>query len=821
LSLFNRSKKTFVEVILPLNLPQTYTYVVPYDLVEALKPGMRVEVQLGRKKIYAGIAQKLHNIEPLTYKVKPINAILDDEPIVTQQQLLLWEWIATYYMSNLGAVMNASMPSALKLTSETRIVINPNYEGKLEGLDEKAYMVAEALEMQNELTIADLQAITQSKSTYLVLKQLIDNGIAATYEELQNRYKPKTADFVLLNLHGDDELRQAFDLLEKRSPKQLELLMTLYQWWQKNKEIQKTNLLKATKASAQSLKALADKKYILIENREVDRLPKEVVEKLSNIELSPLQQDAFLDIKLAFKKHNVCLFHGVTGSGKTEVYIQLIKEQIAKQNQVLYMLPEIALTSQIIERLKIYFGDKVGIYHSKFNNQERVEIWQKVLKGDYKVLVGARSSLLLPFTNLGLIIIDEEHDHSFKQFNPTPRYQARDAAIYCANLFKAKVLLGTATPSLESYINAKQNKYGLVHLTERYGNAVLPKLIIANVQDEKRRKTMQTHFTSTLLKAIREALDNNNQVILFQNRRGFAPYLSCPICEHVPQCTNCDVSLTYHKFSNDLRCHLCGYRTKNPAKCVACGHTGMEIKGFGTEKIEDDLSLLLPNAKVGRMDYDSVKTKFGHHKIIQSFENREIDILVGTQMVTKGLDFDNVSLVGVMSADQILNYPDFRAAERAFQLLTQVSGRAGRRGDQGTVIIQASNVTHPVLKKVLEEDIEGFFEYEITQRQQFKYPPYYRLIYVTVKSKNVQLVESAAKFLGAKLHSLLGSRVHGPSLPLISKIRLEYLRNITIKMDRKGDSPAKVKEVLQQQKDILLAMKEYRSVKVAIDVDPY
>ncbi len=816
---------TYVDVILPLALGKLYTYSVPEELENKVKPGVRVEVQFGKTRIYSALVRSVHQNKP-DYQPKLVFSVLDNMPIVTEQQLSLWEWIASYYCCSTGEVMNAALPAGLKLASETRVLLSPVFDDNYEHLSDDEYLIAEALSIQEELSIEDVQKILNRKTVYPLINSLLYKRVILLKEELKPKFKPKEVKFVRLAepyLSDPDTLKTAFEIVGKRAVKQQEALLGFIQLSREPRDspdIKPDELVEYAGINKSQIKELEKKGIFEIYTKTVSRISLYEEDLQNNFELSAQQVKALLEIKACFEEKNTVLLHGVTGSGKTQVYIELIQEAIQEGKQVLYLLPEIALTTQIINRLQKIFGNDIAVYHSRLNNNERVEIWHEALVGK-PIIVGARSSLFLPFRQLDLIIIDEEHDPSFKQQDPAPRYNARDTAIYLAHKFGAKVLLGTATPSLESYANTKAEKYGLVSMTGRHGGLQMPEIIIADAADETRKHKMQSHFTSVLLEEMKTAISNGEQIILFQNRRGYAPTLRCETCGWTAECIHCDISLTYHKYSNDLRCHLCGYHTKQPKICPACSGHIFSIQGFGTEKIEDELQIFLPDTRIARMDWDAVRKKNSHQRIISSFEDKQIDILVGTQMVTKGLDFDNVGLVGVMSADSLLYFPDFRATERAFQLMTQVSGRAGRRHKRGKVVIQAFNTSHPVLTEVTQNDYAGFFEREIRERRQFKYPPFYRLIAIRLRHKKKHVVDTAIDFFSKQLVKKLGSRLLGPSQPAISRIRNYYVMDIMIKLERKKDVIEKTKELIRETQVDLYGQKGLSSVRVSVDVDPY
>ena len=812
----------FVNVVLPLAISKAYTYRVPQNLVNNIAIGKRVVVQFGRNRVYTAIIFSISDKAPVGYEAKYILDVLDEFPIVTAQQLALWEWMSAYYLCTLGEVMQAALPSALKLASETKVTLNPDAEYDKSTLTDKEFLLLDALEIQPVLAISEIVKILDQKTVFPILRALFDKGMITISEELTEKYRAKTKTYVQLNSFYADAAnrKDLFDLLE-RAPKQVDVLQAYLQLAKTQTEIAKSNLLEASDASAATLQALVAKEVFTLVEQEVSRLSGVEADLAAEFTLSIPQHEALNQLKASLQEKEVCLVHGVTASGKTEIYIRLIEEYLAKGKQVLYLLPEIGLTTQVIQRLQKIFGTKIGVYHSKFNDNERAEIWQKVLIGDYQVVLGARSAVFLPFNNLGLVVVDEEHENSFKQFDPAPRYHARDSAVFLASLFKAKVVLGSATPSFESYYNAKIGKYGLITLSERYGGVQLPDIQVVSIPDETKRKTMQSHFTSVLLSEIKGALARKEQIILFQNRRGYAPVLLCATCGYTPKCINCEVSLTYHKSSGKLHCHYCGYRQDTVPLCPACGSTKIEHKGFGTEKVEDELSLIFPEARIARMDVDATRTKYGFQQLISDFEDKKIDILVGTQMVAKGLDFANVSTIGILNADSMLNFPDFRAFERSYQLLAQVSGRAGRRDIRGKVLVQAHDIHHRVLQQVIDNDYEGLFQTELIERRNYKYPPLYRLISLCIKHKDPVKLNQIAEYVAALLRQQFGDRVLGPEAPFVNRIRNYYLQDILLKVEKEGLSAQKVKIALQQ---ILQSFEQEVLSKgciIQVDVDPY
>jgi primosomal protein N' (replication factor Y) len=813
----------FVEVILPLAIAKNYTYRVPFELNDSIAIGKRAVVQFGKSKLYTAIIAGIGTQTPEKYEAKYLVELLDDKPVVTHEQLHFWQWIADYYMCNLGEVMNAALPSALKLASETKIVLNKDFEIDKSALHDKEFLIVEALEIQPELTVSDIVKLLGQKQVMPLLKILFEKNIINISEEVNERYKPRRRTFITLNpiYNNPDQRQELFAILEKRAPKQADAVLAYLKLSRQQKSISKNELIEESGAGEASIKSLIEKEIFIPEYKNVSRLYYEEEEAIGNFELSEKQQLGLQSISDQFGEKDVVLLHGVTSSGKTQLYIRLIEEMINSGRQVLYLLPEIALTTHIIERLRMYFGTDIGVYHSRFNDAERVEVWQKVLNHEYKVVLGARSSVFLPFNDLGLIIVDEEHETSYKQYDPAPRYNARDAAIFLANMHAGKVLLGSATPSFESYYNARTHKYGFVELTERFGGVEMPLVEIVSIAEETKKKTIQSHFTSVLIADIQQALANKEQVILFQNRRGYAPVLMCKTCAYTPKCINCDVSLTYHKSSGKLHCHYCGYREDSPSICPACGSTHLEYKGFGTEKIEDELSLILPDARIARMDLDTTRSKNSLQLILNNLEEKKIDILVGTQMVAKGLDFADVTVIGIINADSLLKFPDYRANERSFQMLAQVSGRAGRRGKQGKVVIQTYDPNHRVIKQVIENDYADLYFTEMSERKSFGYPPFSRIINLDIKHKEPEILYNQAQYLGNELRKHFGERVIGPQPPLVSRIRNYYIQSILLKFEKDSVSINKAKAIIR---DVITQFQTTKLSKGSIvqpDVDPY
>lgn len=784
---------------------------------------MRVSVPFGKSKIYTALVYGVHQNEPPAYETKSIDQILDETPLVTTTQLKHWEWIAKYYMCTLGEVIRAALPSAFLLESET-IIARTGKEPLDEGsLTDEEFMVHEALTHQSSLHINDIRSLLDRKNVVKVIQDLLEKDLITVQEEVFEQYKPKLKRYLRLTTPFSEEqaLRELLDTLS-RAPKQRQVLMTLFMMSASENHVESTQLQKKSESNASVLRTLIDKGILEEYYLQKDRVEYSGDAPSEIKKLSPAQETALHEIESSFETKDITLLHGVTSSGKTEVYVQLIDRMLSSGKQILYMLPEIALTAQLITRLQHYFGEKVSVYHSKYSLNERVEVWKNVLeqKSKAQIVIGARSSLFLPFQHLGMVIIDEEHEPSFKQYSPAPRYHARDAGIVLANFHKAKVLLGSATPSLESYYNAQDGKYGLVHLRERYGNVLMPDIELVDIRDKLKRRLMKGRFSDRLLEEMEAALEENEQVILFQNRRGFSPIVECTTCGVAPQCPNCDVSLTYHQHKNELRCHYCSYQMAMLLSCMACGSETLDPKGFGTEQIEEELKELFPKASIARMDQDTTKGKHAYEKLIDRMENQEIDILVGTQMLAKGLDFRNVSLVGVMNADNLLNFPDFRAHERSYQLLQQVSGRAGRTEKRGKVIIQSYNPYHQILKQVSTNDYEGMYSEQSEERYQYKYPPHYRTIRITFKHRNFGTMQKASVWFGEVLRLQLKEHVLGPESPAISRIRNEFISNILVKIP-KQQSLQKTKGFIQKVQQRFNSQKEFSRVKVIMDVDNY
>ena len=824
----------FAEILLPLPIAGSYTYRVPFELNHKARIGQRAVVQFGKTKILSGLIMSLTTNIPDYNNVKYLIDILDDDPVVNDSQLKLWNWISSYYLCYLGEVMQAALPSALKLSSESKISLAEDFVLDSIALNDSEYLIVEALQIQPQLTITEVSKIIGYKKVMPLIKTMIDKKIIVMQEELQQKYKAKYERFVRLSneYREEEKMRELMDNLSKRAYKQLELLMAfLVLGGSADNDVLASELLRKADASSAILLALIEKGVFETYQKRISRLKEyKALTDVGSIVLTDKQQQAFDEIQKGFEADKPVLLHGVTASGKTEIYIKLIQEAIDEGRQVLYLLPEIALTEQIINRLKKYFGDRVGVYHSRYDNNERVEIWQQVINfrasasqslsnSKYQIIIGSRSAVFLPFNDLGLIIVDEEHDSSFKQIDPAPRYSARDLAVVMSKMFNARLILGSATPSFESYFNARQNKYHLVTITERYGGVEMPDIIIDDLRVETRRKTMQANFGKILVDAMNKTLEEKNQVILFQNRRGFSLRIECGHCNYIPQCINCDVSLTYHKNQNILKCHYCGYTASVPTECPSCRSTDLKMHGFGTERIEDDLKVVFPQAQSSRLDLDTTRTKNSYQHILEQFQNKETDILVGTQMVTKGLDFDSVKVVGILNADNMLTFPDFRAYERSFQLMEQVSGRAGRKGDKGKVIIQTYQPQHPVILNVMSHNYVKFYEEQMPIRRQFNYPPYSRLIMLRLKDLDSLKLNKAADMLAKILRQVFKENFLGPEYPVVSRVKNLYIKQMIIKINKDLNS-TKVKDFVKNTIEEFKRNNEFKSVKIQVDVDP-
>ena len=825
----------FADILLPLPLPATYTYRIPREMNDTLSFGKRVVVPFGKNKLYSGLVVAVHDHVPPFSFVKYIVDVIDDHPVVTPQQFELWQWIAQYYMCTLGEVMSVALPSALKLAGETQVMLHPDFTGDITPLNEKEVRVAEALTYRDKLTVAEIAKIVEVQKVFPIIKNLVEKKVVIVAEEIHNLYKPKQETYISLTPAYQEDTAQFMEVMDKlssskKTEKQAQVLLAFYMVQQKSDPelpfmIKKNELIKMADVSASSLQTLIQNGILMQVQKSISRLIDfDAQYTVEEILFSEVQEQKIAEIKELWNQFSTVLLHGVTGSGKTEIYIKLIDEVLAQGKQVLYLLPEIALTSQIINRLRKYFGNRVGVYHSKFNELERVEIWNRVLSQTdlgtehYDLILGARSSLLLPFSNLGLIIVDEEHDGSYKQMDPAPRYHARDSAIVLGNIHKAKTLLGTATPSLESYFNVRNGKFGLVELKERFSHSTLPEIWIENLVQAKRQKKMDGYLSHFLLDMIREALEKEEQIILFQNRRGYSVRMLCNTCFAMPTCEHCDVTLTYHKHSNLLKCHYCGYAIEVPKVCPYCKSHDVEMKGFGTELVEEKLSEIFPDAVVTRMDLDTTRNKYSYQKIIADFEQHKIDILVGTQMVTKGLDFDKVSVVGILDADNLLSYPDFRAFERAYQIIAQVSGRAGRKDIPGKVVVQTHQPNHPALQYVVANNYWDMYVNQIEERTAFRYPPVFRIIKITLKHHDVNILNKGATDFGNILKAQFPDAILGPEFPLVSKIQNQFLKEIYIKFAKDGHVENK-KRILQHIVTKYRTESVYKAIRIVINVD--
>lgn len=810
----------FVEVLLPLNLKNLFTYRVPIELNEEIIVGKRVSVPFGKKKILAGLIFSIHEKPPKDYEAKYLIDVIDNDTIVDQNQLGLWNWMSSYYMSSLGLVYNAAMPAGLKLEGESKMVLNPDFNPDDTTLDTKETILIEAIRSAKEISITQATSYLKSRSIHKYVKSLYLKGAILLKDDLQKNYTAKTTTYIKINeeIASEDQLNDIFNQLEKRAKAQLKTLMTFIAHFGIKSECEKTKLAKHDVTNA-SINALIDKGIFIQEKREKSRLQFSLKENPIE-ELNDAQNQALIEIKSGFNEKKPVLLHGITGSGKTHIYSHLIKEVLDKKQQILYLLPEIALTSQLITRLQEYFGKKLLVSHSKFTNNERVEIYQAIASGESYLIVGTRSAIFQPLKHLGLIIVDEEHESSFKQHEPAPRFNARDTALYIAHKRQVPIILGSATPAIESTFNAQHSKYRLVSLTKRHNHSKLPKIEVVDMKLQKKQKRIRGIFSDTLIEAITDAKKEGKQTILFQNKKGYVPVLECNVCAWTPKCQNCDISLTYYKYQENLRCHYCGFKQEVVNQCVTCGNKGIELIGYGTERIEDELSLYLPDLSIRRMDYNTTRLKNAHTKIINEFASGKIDVLIGTQMVAKGLDFENVTTVGILNADHIINFPDFRSNERAYSLITQVAGRAGRKKDLGKVYLQTSMPDHPIIQKILDHDYVGMYENDLNEREKFNYPPFYRLIQITIKHKDALELYKLGGIAKNKLSTYFGASLLGPEKPYVGKIRNWYILNFVLKIPNQG-GPIKVqKSKLLQAIHQLEKTKEFNKARVIIDVDP-
>jgi primosomal protein N' (replication factor Y) len=817
---------TYAEVILPLALPRKFTYVIPPVFEGFVKPGMRVLVQFGKTRYYAAIVCGIKHDFKGEYIPKPIDDLLDQEPILDEVHLTFWEWMASYYLCTAGEVMSAAMPSGLRLSSETIFVLHPDFSETPPDLNERDYMVCEALRKGKTLSTRDVETLTGNKHAMPLMRRLIEKKIAISAEDLKHTYKPKMRTWILpgKTLQTEDAMQKTLAVLEK-APRQFEVML---RWLQASKwvspdsylPIPKETLAEGDSGAQAAVRELLKKGFLMAEDREEFRVMLER-ESDAQITLSDVQTKAFDAINAGFAEKKPVLLHGITGSGKTEIYLSLINQTLARGKQVLFLVPEIALTTQLVIRLRKYFGDQLGIYHSKFGENERTEVWQRVFwkgSGRLNVVAGARSALFLPFADLGLIVVDEAHDTSYKQSEPAPRFHGRDTALQLAHLAGANILLGSATPSFESLFNCDKNKFVKVDLTERYGQALEPQMHLCDISRARFTKAMKASLTPELFAACGAALEDGEQIILFQNRRGFAPMLQCAHCGHVKECPRCDISLTWHKSSQMLNCHYCGHSEAIPAQCPKCNHPKLILMGKGTERIEEDVELLFPHARIARLDLDSSRASKAYEQVIGDFASGKTDFLIGTQMVTKGLDFDRVGVVGIIDADRMLRFPDFRAYERAFQMITQVAGRAGRRQKQGRVFIQSAEQENAVLNAIMAGDYLSFYRAQMEHRKQFGYPPYSRLVRIELRHLEEAHVAEMAEVLGKWLQGYFGARLLGPEKPSISRIRNRYIRHLLIKLN-KGDLRAEKTQIIHAIRHLEAQAKD-RNLRIITDVDP-
>jgi len=810
----------YVDVILPLPLKGTFTYELSQDEFNKLEIGFRVAVSFGKRKIYTGIVNELHNNKPESYETKPIEFIYDDKSLVSQNQIDFWNWLSRYYFVPIGDVMKAAVPSTFLLESDSLIIKKEISDDVANKMSDEEYLIYDALDFQN-LKLNDISEILNKKNPYPIIQKMILNGYVELNYELKEKYRPKLLNVIFLESRLIDEIniKDSLDLL-KSTPKQKELLLSIISMIQSKDYLIIKDLKKTIKFSDTTLKSLEKKGFITIKKIKIDRnYIREVNIDSSNL-LTKLQKDVLSKLNKQLKEKDIILLHGVTSSGKTEIYIKLIEKYLKNGKQVLYLLPEISLTTQIIQKLRNHFANKISVYHSRYSLNERTEVWESISnnKENSQLVIGARSSVFLPFDDLGLIIVDEEHEVSYKQQEPSPRYNARDSAIYLSKIFKTKIILGSATPSIESTYNARNNKYGFVEIKERYGNIEMPFIHTIDMKSEPKHE-FSSIFSKKLVDEINKAVDKGKQVILFRNRRGYSPQWQCSSCGNNIMCDNCDVTLTYHLHSNTLRCHYCGFQLKAEIKCDSCGMQTMGYRGDGTQQIEEVVKEIFPNSNVSRMDWDTTRGKWAFDKIINSFADHEIDILIGTQMITKGLDFKNVGLVGVINTDHFLNFPDFRAHEKAFQVLTQVAGRSGRSGERGSVYLQTYQPDHPIIINVINNDFDKMYAKQLIEREDYKYPPFVRLIRITMKDKSFDKLNSSSDWINKAIRANFKGLVLGPVHPKISRIKNKYHKEFLIKLtDLKDLNIFRSKfQLIMKSFD---SISKYRSVKVIVDVDP-
>lgn len=820
MDIFDTHQTLFIEVLLPLNLNKSFTYRVPFERNDEVMIGKRVTVPFGRNKIYAGLILSVDSEPPQEYEAKYIHDVIDDTPIISEEQIKFWRWISLYYMSSLGSVLNAALPAGLKMEGESKVMLHPEFSWNHNEFTDEEVKLLQILENYLEISIIELTKASSISRIHRHLKSLYLKGCILIKDEATPSFSSKKESFVRLADPYKDEalLSELFTALEKKASKQLESLMVYVSYFMELDEVSMKDLQNRG-ANRDAVKALVSKGVFTMEKKEVSRI-EHLSSTKAELKLSSGQKEALQEIKRHFNDQKNCLLHGVTSSGKTLIYTTLIKEALEAKKQILYLLPEIALTSQLVDRLAAYFGESMVVSHSKFSNNERVEIFYKIQSGEPLLILGTRSAVFHPFRDLGLIIVDEEHESSFKQQEPAPRFHAKDVALYLGKMLKCPVLLGSATPSFESYYNALSGKYGLVSLEQRFDDAHLPQVHIVDMLQQKRQKRNSGIFSDTLLEAILEAKKDGKQTILFQNKKGYVPVLECTQCSWTPHCINCDISLTYYKFQNNLRCHYCGYTRPVVHQCAQCGHNGLELIGHGTERIEDELNLFAPDLRTQRLDYNSTRLKSSHKKIIQQFAKGEIDVLIGTQMIAKGLDFNNVRIVGILNADHLLNFPDFRAHERAFQLMTQVAGRAGRRSEQGHVYIQSSKVNHSILQHVAEHDFKGMYDVEMNEREAFHYPPFNRLIKLTFKHKDALELHKSCVEARRLFNEVFGQNMLGPEKPYVGKIRNWYLMNFLLKLPNDPKELSVAKSSLYRLIQQLEQLPQLKGSRILVDVDP-
>lgn len=817
----------FANVILPLPISGSFTYSVPSIYEDEIEVGSRVLVQFGKKNYYTGIVELVHNNQPSGYEVKEIMMVLDAKPIVRHPQLKLWNWLAEYYLCSVGEVYKAAVPSGLKVESETYILLNSDYEyDENVNLTERMALIIQLLDRNGRMKISEIERETGFKNLGTLVNKMLEIGLVLIDERIVDKYRARKETLVRLNCdRNDNEALHGFFDNVKRARQQEKMLIAyldLSAWMQSAtpKEVLKSDLLERSGASPAVLKGLVDKGVLEIYKKEINCFTVDVSESAELPQLSNAQLAAYNSILDKWKENKVTLLRGVTGSGKTEIYSHLINDVLNLGQQVLYLVPEISLTTQLTSRLQKIFGKRLLIYHSKFSDNERVDVWKKLLSTHEPLIVlGVRSSVFLPFAKLGLVIVDEEHESSYKQYDPAPRYNARDAAIVLASMHGAATLLGSATPAVETYYKAKNGRFGLVELLERFDGIRMPEVKVVDMRDQRKRKECRGLYSNPLLVASRKALGEGKQVIMFQNRRGYAPMVECKECAWVPKCKNCDVSLVFHRNIRELRCHYCGYSMTLPNLCPVCGQDSVETYGYGTERIADDLNEIFNEYRVARMDLDTTRNKDAYEDIIEDFSSHKTDILVGTQMVTKGLDFERVRVVGVLNADSILNYPDFRSNERAFNMIEQVAGRAGRKNEVGEVYVQTTDPNNQIIEKVKSHDYEGYYVEQIDERQRFAYPPFTKIVNIYLKHKDERMVNSLAVNYVVELRKIFGNRVLGPEKPIVGRVANYYIQSIMLKMEANA-SMRKVKDLLRTVYERVSIDKNMRSAILYYDVDP-